>query len=874
MNLFSRLFRSRQIKSDLSAELRSHLEEKVAELVASGMSPREAELSARRQFGNATLLEERGRAVWQWSPIENLGADIRFALRMFRKNPAFAVVAILTLALGIGANTAMYIIIRGAFTWDMGLDHPNRIVSVISADPAHDRELSVSYPDFSDFRQSSKSVAGIAAYQLDLVNLSDDASFPERYANVKMSANGFSVMQQVPLLGRDFVPADERPGARPVVILSHHVWRDRYASDPAVVGKLVHIDELPYSIIGVMPPERRFPEDADLWTTLVPDSSLERRENRGLFLFARLRDGVSISRVRAEFSALSQNLASQYPSTNTNVSALVQPIDYIYGYYRMRPLLVVMFVAVGFVLLIACTDVANLLLVRAAGRSREISIRIALGAWKFAIIRQLLVESVLLSLVGGAFGSLVALAGVRWFNSGLGSMQKPAWMNLSFDFQPLLYLSAISIGTGLVFGLVPALRLSKADVDSTIRESAGPASTGTNFGSRLSHALVGLQVALCVVLLVGAGLLIRSALNLYAAPTGVNPANVLTMRLNLPDAKYPKPADLLAFQNELQLRLPALPGVESAATASNVPLGGSISVRLQIDGTSSGLAERGSAGSIVASNDYFHVLGISAVRGRLFLPSDGSSGSPVVVVNQVFARKFWKSDDVLGHRFRIVGQNSPGHWLTIVGVIPDVLQNNRDSLRRDPLFYQPIADRPLRQAVLIARTTVPPGTLADPFRRAVQQLDSNLPVYDVLTLDERFAQNRLGIKLFTGICGTFAAIGIVLACVGLYAVAAHSVRKRTAEIGIRIAFGASRRDVARLVTLQSITPVAIGVFVGLLAAAAVSRVLQSILYGLSPRDPLTFLAAVLILVAAAFVGCAVPVARAVRLDPIAALRHE
>lgn len=297
-------------------------------------------------------------------------------------------------------------------------------------------------------------------------------------------------------------------------------------------------------------------------------------------------------------------------------------------------------------------------------------------------------------------------------------------------------------------------------------------------------------------------------------------------------------------------------------------------MRLQIDGSSSSPAESGSAGSIVASNDYFRVLGISAVRGRLFLPSDEASGSPVVVVNQVFARKFWKSDNVLGRRFRIVGQNPPGPWLTIVGLIPDVLQNNRDSLQRDPLFYQPLADRPVRQAVLIARTTVPPGTLADPFRRAVQQLDSNLPVYDVLTLDERLAQNRLPINLFSGICGTFAAIGIVLACVGLYAVAAHSVRKRTAEIGIRIAFGASRRDVARLVTLQSITPVAIGVSVGLLAAAAVSRVLQSILYGLSPRDPLTFLAAVLILVAAACVGCAVPVARAVRLDPIVALRHE
>ena len=874
MNFFSRLFRSRQINSDLSAELRAHLDEKVAEFVASGMPRREAELAARRQFGNSTLLEERSREVWRWRLIENLGADIRFALRMFRKNPAFAVVAIVTLALGIGANTAMYTIIRGAFTWNMGLDHPDRIVSVTSADPAHDRELSISYPDFRDFRQLSKSVAGIAAYRLDLVNLSDDASFPERYANVKMSANGFAVMQQVPLLGRDFLEEDERPGARHVVILSHHVWRDRYASDPAIVGKLVHIDEIPYSIIGVMPPERRFPEDADLWTPLIPDSSLERRENRGLLVFARMQDDARLPAVRAEFSALAENLSAQYPATNKNVSALVQPIAYIYGYYRMRPLLLVLFVAVGFVLLIACADVANLLLVRATSRSREISIRIALGAGKIAIVRQLLVESVLLSLVGGALGSLVALAGVRWFNSGLGSMQKPAWMNLSFDVLPLLYLSAISIGTGILFGLVPALRLSKSDVNATIKESSGAGSTGAKFGSRLSHILVGLQVALCVVLLVGAGLLIRSAFNIYSVSTGVNSANVLTVRLNLPDAKYPKPADWLAFHKQLQQRLSALPGVESAAFASNVPLGGSFDTRIQPDASSAAQDQSGSAGSILVSSDYFHSLGIAALNGRLFSPSDGTSGSPVAVVNQMFARKFWKSDDVLGRRFRIVDQNPPGQWLTIVGIIPDVLQNRRDSLQHDPLFYQPFADRPVRQAVLIARTIVPPSTLADSFRRAVQQADPNLPLYDVLTLEQRLEQNRIPINLFSGICGSFAAIAIVLACVGLYSVAAHSVRKRTTEIGVRMALGARRRDVARLVAFQSITPVAIGAAIGLIAAAAVSRVLQSILYGLSPRDPLTFLAAVLILVAAACFGCAVPVARAVSLNPIAALRHE
>jgi predicted permease len=873
MNWLKQLFSRRRLYNDLSEEIQAHLEEKIEELVAGGMPRKEATTAARREFGNVTLAEEDSRTVWRWPLLENFFMDLRFALRVLVKNPGFTAVAVIALALGIGADTAMYSIVNGALSWDLGLDNRDRIVIVTATNVARTQDWGSSYPDFRDLRSQTKSLAGLAAYQFDPVNLSDHNALPERYFCAQMSANGFSVVGHKPLLGRDFISEDERPGAPPVLLLGYHVWRDRYASDPTIIGKTVRVDEVPRVVIGVMPPGRRFPEETDLWTPLIPDAVREKRDNRSLMLFGNLGEAGSLASARSEIAALAAGLAEQYPLTNKNITADVRPIMEITGLYFMRPLFYALFGAVGCVLLIACADVANMLLARAAHRSREISIRVAIGAGKISIIRQLLVESVVLSIAGGFFGWLVALGGLRWFDSGLGTQVKPIWLHLSLDRGALLYLAAISVGTGLLFGLAPALRLAKTDVHAALKDG-GYGLVGSKFGMRLSNVLVACQMALCVVLLAAAGLMIRSAVNLYDAPIGVNTASVLTMRLNLPEAKYAKPETWIAFHENLSKRLKALPGVELAGVASQLPLGGWTPLSFEFEGRTTDPAQPPEGGGLVVSNNYFQTMQVLPRRGRLFLDTDGVAGPPVVVVNESFASKFWPGEDALGKRVRLLEDHLPGSWLTVVGVVPDILQNFRKNLQRDPLIYVPYAEKPDRQVFLFARTLVPPATLADAFRREVQRVDENLAVYEVRTLENRIAENHLTVSLFGAICSIFAAVATVLAAIGLYGVIAHAVSQRTQEIGLRMAIGASRRDIVRLILAQGIRPLVPGLAIGLLLALAASHLLRVALVGVSPNDPLTFVGIVIVLTSAVAFGCIVPARRATRIDPLIALRYE
>jgi putative ABC transport system permease protein len=688
-----------------------------------------------------------------------------------------------------------------------------------------------------------------------------------------MSTNGFSVVQQKPLLGRDFLPADEQPAATPVLMLGFHVWRDLYGQDPAILGKTVRVDEIPRVVIGVMPPGRRFPEDTDLWTPLIPDAASEKRDSRELMLFGRLRDGVAVTTARTEVAALSQRLAAQYPDTNKDVTAEVRPILEITGVYFMRPLFLALFVSVGFVLLIACADVANMLLGRAAERSREISIRVAIGAGRIPILRQLLLESVVLSTVGGFLGLLVAVGGLRWFDRGMGTEPRPVWLHLSLDRNALLYLAAISIGTGVLFGLVPALRLLKTDLIASLKDG-GSGVTGSKFGMRASKTLIAVQTALCVVLLTAAGLMIRSAMNLYAAPLGVNPQGVLTMRINLPEAKYAKPESWIAFHRDLQKKLQGLPGVQIAGAASQLPMGSWIPFDVEFQGMRGDGSELPEAGGLAVSNNYFSLMQVQPQRGRLFLDSDGQAGPPVAIVNEAFAQKFWPGEAALGKRLRVVEENSAGPWLLVVGVVPDILQNFRELLKHDPLIYLPFAEKPERQMFLVVRTQVPPSTMSGAIRRELQQMDSNLAVYEVRTLQDRIAGSRLTVNLFGGICTVFAIVATVLAAVGLYAVIMQSVSQRTQEIGLRMALGATRRDITALIFAEGIRPLIPGLVVGLLLAVATTRGLRSLLVGVSLNDPMVYLGTVLVLLLAAVLGCVVPALRATRVDPIIALHYE
>ncbi len=852
------LWRRRQLERDLEDELRFHLEMKTAEVGDQG--------EAERRVGNLTTLKENCRELWTFSRLETWWQDLRYAVRTLGRTPGFALAAVVALALGIGADTAVFTIASGALTWNLGLDHVDRTVIVNLTDSARRENFDVTYADFRELRGQTKSLAGLAAYRFASVNLSDTGSFPERCWRAQMSANGFVVSEQKPALGRVFTEEDERPGAPPVAVLTHHVWQDRYSEDPAILGKTIFLDDVATTVVGVMPIGKRFPEDCDLWTPLQDFQ----RARRGFMLFGRLAAGVNMAAARTEFGTLAARLAEHYGPAGKGITADVRPIAEITGVYNMRSVFAALWVAVGFVLLIACADVANMLLARGAGRVREMAIRVAIGAGRARLVRQLLIESVLLSIAGGCLGWVVAVGGLRWFDAGTGDAVKPLWLHLSLDWTAFVYLAAISIGTGILFGLAPALRLAKVDVHTAMKDG-GQGVAGSRRVLSLSSVLVTLQMAFCLVLLAGAAFMIRSAMRLYAAPVGVDVSNVLTMRVNLPEAKYRLQEDQIAFHRTLKTRLNALAGVDTTGIVSNLPFGGYAMLPCRLEGKAYDAAHVPRIGALVTGADYFGVMRVIPRRGRTLTEADATSGAPVALVNESFAAKYWPGSDALGKRLRL-GESFPEPWLTVVGVVPDILQNFRRPLEHDPLIYVTLAAEPMREMYVVARTRIPPALLTREFRRTVQMVDPNLAVYDLRTLENRLAESRLSVRLLGGMFTIFAGIALVLAAVGLYAVISHSISQRTQEIGVRMALGGTRQDILRLVFAQGLRPMVLGIGLGLPAAFGLTRVLQVL--GVSPADPISFLAAVLVLGMAGVLGCAIPARRALRVDPIVALRYE
>lgn len=857
------LGRRRRLEQDLEEEIRFHLEMKAE---ASG-----SRTEAARRMGNAALLKERCRELWTFARLETWWQDIRYAVRTSGRTPGFVLAAILALSFGIGANTAVFTIVRGALTWSLGLDHVDRVVLIEFTDPARHRSFEMSWPDFRDVALQTRAFAGIGAYQFRSVNLADDRSYPERSWCATMSASGFPASEQKPALGRVFTPDDERPDAPAVAVLSNHIWEDRYGRDPGIIGRTIRVNDVPSTVIGVMPPRKRFPEDADLWTPLIPDAQLKQRANRSLMLFARLRDGVSLAAARNELTTVADRLAHQYPGTNKNLTLTAQPIVAITGAYSMRPIFAALWAAVGFVLLIACADVANMLLARGAARRREIAVRVALGAGRIRIVRQLLIESVLLSIAGGSAGWLVALAGLHWFEATIHTTA-PVWLNLSLDRTAFLYLAGISIGSGILFGLAPAFRLAKVEVHTAMKDG-GQGVAGSRRVLSLANALVALQMALSMVLLAGAGLMIRSAVNLYAAPIGVDPAKVLTMHVSLPAAKYPGNDQQIAFHRTLKERLSSIPGVESTAIVSRLPLGGFSIVPFEFEKGVTDAQRAPTVAAIVAGPDYFRAMRVHP-RGREFVESDGVGGPPVALVNESFVRKYSPGREAIGKQIRVFRNGVPRDWMTVVGIVPDILQNFQRPLEHDPLVYVPYAFEPQREMFVVSRSSTATAAALERFRAVVKELDPNLAIYDAGTLEESLARNRLQSTLLGGMFTVFATIALALAAVGLYAVIARSIQQRTQEIGVRMALGGTRGAILKLVFAQGLRPMLIGLAIGLPCAMAVTRVLRMALIGVSPGDPLTFMLAVLALALAGVLGCVVPARRALGIEPTVALRYE
>jgi putative ABC transport system permease protein len=803
-------------------------------------------------------------------------ADVRLAYRSLLKNPGFTATAAIMLGLGIGINAAVFTVTDAVLFKGFHLVKRNDRLVYIS----DNGNCCVSYPDFETYRAVAKSFQGMAIVHGVARILTDQSGFSERYDATEVSAGTFELVGQRPVLGRDFTPADQTPGAPAVAILSYSFWQSRFGKDLAILGRTVRMSNTPTTVIGVMPEGFSFPQKVDLWVPLVVTSEVRKRENRDTwFVLGRLKDGVSFETARAEIATIVARLAAAYPLTNRDLHIVVQHFDEFMIGPNAAALYGSMWGAVGFVLLIACANLANLELARAMGRAREISVRIALGAGRWRIIRQLLVESVLLSCLGGVGGWWIAKWGVRAYQ--LAMAQKASWLILDYtmDRTVLAYLIAISIGTGILFGIAPALRLSRLDINTALKDGTRSATTSGRARS-LSTALVAGEMALAIVLLAGAGVMIRSYLKIHTANMGVKTANLLvgTQWGGFPLGRYPTPESRISYFDRLKAQLEAVPGVESVATASVLPSWRSRPLPYESSGEPPVEPARRPQVEVMAiSPGYFHTMGAAVISGRGFGTSDSPNSLPVAIVNQRFASILWPGKDPLGRRLRLFEGSTagsvPGPWLAVVGVASNIIQNDVNRQEFGPVIYLPYRQQAEGSAWFLARTRIPPASLVAVFRRELRTVDPALPIYGPFLLTDRleaFWDNRFYGAIFL----VFAALALLLASIGLYAVIAHSVSQRTQEIGLRMALGATAHNVLYLVFRQGMLPLGIGLSIGLAASLALNRLFTSLLVQVSPSDPLTLALTSTVLILAAIIGCVIPARRAMRLDPAAALRHD
>jgi len=795
--------------------------------------------------------------------------DLRFGLRTLGKNPGFAVVAIAALAVGIGANATVFSLVN-AILFKAPFPTSDSVLYInLQSERNPDDRMGLSQPEYDEIG-GLKSFAGIAAVERERVNISDDANAPGSFFNSRATVNAFTVGGLPPVLGRDFTGEDAKPGAAPVAILTYALWQRRYGRDPSIIGRKIRVNTVPTTVVGVSARGLAIPPETDLWTPYFSGANATRQE-RDLYVFSRLARGAAMSAARSELAVASRRLAEQYPETNRDLRFDIQAFTEAALPKRIKVIFLALLGAVGFVLLIACANVANLLLARAAGRAREIAIRTAIGAGRWRVVRQLLLESLLLATAGGLAGITIAQWSIRVFDAAVTANGKPLWIDFSMDYRVFGYLAAVSGLTAILFGLVPALRLSRFDLHSVI--SGGARAGRAIHGRYLAGVLVVVEMSLSVVLLTGAGLMIRSFLAVYARPMGIDTRDVLTMHIELPHEKYGTPAKQLGFQRALVERLRALPGVRTATAASGASGNGNLTLPYEIDGQSTDAGQRQFTDFQLAGDGYFETLGLTVRQGRVLNPADSVAGPYVAVINQTMARRLWPAQDPVGHRIRFIEATGPAEWMTVVGVVSDYLNSN---LRPEPnaVAIIPFRQHPEGWMTFMARTQVPASSLANAFRREVAAMDPDLPVRELRTLDEELALSRWPLRVFGAMFTIFAAVSLLLATVGLYAVVSYGVSRRRQEIGVRVALGASAGSILRMVMASGMRQAAVGVSLGMLASFGISRVLRVILVDVSPTDPLTFGLVGGILIASAIFGCAIPARRATLVDAAVALRQE
>ena len=817
-----------------------------------------------------------------------LWEDVRFAVRLLFKDKWFTLVAAVALALGIGVNATVFTFVNAVLIRGLPIEDPDRAMAIASFDRVRSRNMASSYLDFRDWREATRTFSALAAYSFSTANVSDEGQPPERFSGITISANGFQILGQRPALGRDFLPEDDRTGTQAVAIIGHGVWQNRYGSNPSVIGRTVRINDVPTVIIGVMPEGFKFPQNADLWQPLVNATTVEtqKRNQRPLQVFGRLASGVTREQAQSELINISQRLEKENPDTNKDIQVLVQTFNENMNGGPIRTVFLSLMGAVAFVLLIACANVANLLLSRATNRAREICVRISLGASRWRVVRQLLIESVLLATISGLAGLGIAAIGIRLFDRATQEVGRPYWIQFTVDGTVFAFFAAICLGTGLIFGLAPALHVSKTDVNEVLKEGGRSGTAGVR-ARRWTGALMVAELTLTVVLLAGAGFMMRNFVTMYSLNLGIDTSHLLTTQLALPERKYPAVEQRLAFYERLQERLKANPRIENVTVTSHAPMSGGFLRGMVIDGKPLDQGQQAPNVTMLTIDPrYFKTIGLPLQRGRDLTDEDGMTGRESAIINQRFAALHFPNEDPLGRRITLSidlqGGAPPAGGIplslsaTIVGIVPNVRQRDFQLPDPDPIAYLPFRTEPRGFMSMLVRSSGDPNAMTPLLREEVRAIDADLPLFGIRTLDQQLAQARWPFRIFGTMFAIFAVIALTLSAVGLYAVTAYAVSQRTQEIGVRMALGAQDNQVTWLFLRRSFWQLALGLTVGGAGAYGVGYLFSrtNLLVQTQAGDPVTLGGILLLLAIVAIVACVLPARRATRLDPLVALRRD
>jgi putative ABC transport system permease protein len=872
-SLWRNLFHKDRVEQESTEEIQAYLDMLTEAKISQGLTPREARRSALIELGGVEQVQESVREIRMGQFIETAWRDIRLGVRSLVHSPIFAAVTVLSLALGIGANTAIFSVVNGLLLRPLPYPEAEQIVDVWhtppqQAFPGLDR-FSVSPANYIDWKAQSTTFEQMAVYTYTGLSLST-SNDPLSLVGAAVSSDFFSVLRTNPMQGRAFTLDEERVGSDQVVVISHGLWQRAFGANPNIMGQTLTLNSRSFTVVGIMPAGFEFPQEAELWVPLAwDDKERQVRSIHDYLVVARLKQNVSLDQAQAEMSTISTRLEQQYPEENSGWGARVIPLrEDLVG--NVRPALLVLFSAVGFVLLIACANVANLMLARGANRRKEMAVRIALGAGRARLVRQLLTESVLLAVTGGLLGLLLAVWGSKMLVK-LGSL--PNAGEIGIDTWALGFTFLVSLAAGIIIGIVPALQFTRTNISETLKQGSGRTG-GSPIKQHTRKALVISEVALSLVLLIGAGLMIRSFWKLQNVNPGFDTSNALTMSVFLTPSRYSEPHQVLAFFDRAMEQIRAVPGVVSVGTTTTIPLAGGGSTQpFTVEGRPAGaIAEQPMAQTRYISSDYFRAIGIPLRQGRFFSDYDRDKSVPVVIISEAMARRFWPGENPIGKRLTPSFHSEQGAR-EIVGIVGDVKSSGLE-VDSAAMMYLPFRQSPRPFLSFVVRTASNPESLIQPVSRAIYSIDKDQALTDVQTMDQVVLASLSGRRFNMTLLLTFAGVALLLAAVGVYGVMNYTVTLRRRELGIRMALGAKATDVLRLVLRQGLTLTLIGVGAGLISAYALTRLMATLLYGVTATDYLTFITVPAVLIAVGLLASYVPARRATKVNPTIALRTE